>query len=537
FSERQWNASKWNGVWLSLIWTPIMAVEALKWAATVAAALYAGAAQAPAMFAWGASYKLTGPSKVTSYFAEAARFVFDRVQNGKAVLFNKAEAEILPLANSEKLLNRALGSAALNALLLGWLAYTAAAVPLLSVAGLLVAFGRTGTYDPSRHDPSSLRVNTDDSPGAKPTGPSAPSAPTTPGKAPFAPKLIAAALALVPALYFGVPLFTGTIFHAVGILYLAMALPLAATPFMGPRTPRFLKSLAGRTLEYNGLLMFFSGHAVIMGLLAMLGGWGFTRYVAERDAKGGTFDDAAELGAFFGALGASVGLGAAWLGLTGPWGWAALGAAAVLSPFLLMHLPEWVFSGARGALKQLPASMRSYSDVLGFWRDDTKFLSNLRRHANFWLGKTFWNGIWLSLIWVPTGVIAAAEYALSIVLGAATGLVRAPLGFVSAAVNKAKPGSSLGGFLAAAVTGWRASAEGSKPLFDRLVSKLKPLMDESSSVSGRPTLTASLAFLAARFAQLGWLIGVLAMNVTGAAFIVGLIRGAQALRAKPDGKN
>ncbi|MFI5346713.1 MAG: hypothetical protein ACHQ51_10100 [Elusimicrobiota bacterium] len=538
FSERHWNASKWNAVWLSLIWTPIMLVEAAKWVATVAAGLYVGATQAPVMFAWGASYKLAGKSKATSYFAEAARFVFDRVQNGKAGIFNKAEAKILPLVNSEKLLSRAAGSVALNALLVGWLGYVAVATPLLSLAGLIVAFGRTGAYDAGRHDPSSLKVNTEDSPGAKPTEPTGPTEPTTPGKAPFAPKLIAAALALAPALYFGLPLYLGTIYHAVGILYLALALPLAAMPFMGPRTPRFLKSFAGHALQWNGLLMFFSGHALIMGAIATLGGWGFTRYIAERDGKDGRFDDAAELGAFFGALGASVGLGAAWLGLTGTFGTAALVLAAVLSPFLLMHLPEYVWSGVRGALKEFPKSMRAYAEVLGFWHEDTKFQSNLRKHANFWLQKTYWNGVWLSLIWVPTGVIEAAEYLLAIALGAVTALGRAPYAFVAGALKNAKPEGRAAAFFGGFVNGWSAAAEGSKALFDRMISGLKPAMDEASPVSGRPTVKAVLAFLGARVIQLAWLIGVLAMLVSGASLVVGLIRGARAAFApKPVAKN
>ena len=538
FSVRQLDASKWNGVWLAVIWAPIVLTEAAKWVAGGVAGLYAGAIQAPVMFLWGASYKLFGAGKAAAYFAEAARFAFDRIQNGKAGVYNKAEALILPFANSDTLAARAAGSLGLLGLQLGWLAFTAIGTPLLTVAGLIFAFGRMGAYDAGRHAPSSLRINTDDSPGTKPNVPNNPT-PTTPGQSPLAPKLIATALALAPAVYFGLPLLTGTLFHAVGILYALLVLPLAAMPFMGPRTPKFLKSLAPFALELNGALLFFSGHAVIAGLIAMLGGWGFRRYVASRDdGKERGFDDASELGAFFGALGSAAAIGAAWMGLAGPWGWAALGLAAVTSPFLLMHLPEYVFSGALKALRQFPDSIKSYADVLGFWHDDSKFMANLRRHADYWLGKTYWNGVWLSLIWVPTGLIAAAEYLVSIALGLATGLIRVPLAYLAGASKKSNPDGRLARFSGAALDGWSKSAEDSKPFFDRMISGLKPAMDQSSAVSGRPTATAALAFLGARFVQLGWLIGVLAMNVTGAALAVGLYRGVRAAFApKPVEKN
>jgi hypothetical protein len=52
-------------------------------------------------------------------------------------------------------------------------------------------------------------------------------------------------------------------------------------------------------------------------------------------------------------------------------------------------------------------------------------------------------------------------------------------------------------------------------------------MDESSPVSGRPTVKAMAAFLAARFVQLAWLIGVGVMLVSGASMIVGIVAGAK----------
>ena len=41
------------------------------------------------------------------------------------------------------------------------------------------------------------------------------------------------------------------------------------------------------------------------------------------------------------------------------------------------------------------------------------------------------------------------------------------------------------------------------------------------------------AFLLARFVQLAWLAGVLLMNLTGIAFLIGLYRGVRAAIAGP----
>lgn len=531
FSEHYWRQSKWNGVWLAVMWTPVVLLEALKWLTGAALGVYTAVIQAPVNFLWGASFKLFPKGRAAVYFAEASRFVFDNLQNGKAARFNPLEVKLLPLANSPRLAQRLAGALALSALQLGWAAYTVVGAPLLSAAGLLKSFSLINApYDARRHDPSSLRVNKDDSPGEKPSEPAEPG-PADPVKASIVPKLIAAALALVPAAYFGLPLAAALSVKA--LLYAALALPLAAMPFMGPKTPAFLKSLPGRALEWNGLLLLLSGHAIIVGALAALGGWGFSRYIASRDdGKERRFDDSAELGAFFGALGSAVAVGAAWVGLTGPWSWAALGFAAVTSPFLLLHLPGWVFFGLGGAFKAFPKAMSAWHDALSFWRSDTKFLSHLRAHADYWLKKTYWNGVWLSAIWVPTGLVMAAELVASLALGAVTGLARAPAGFLAGAFGEARPDGKAALFFRETAAGWLAAAEGSKPVLDKLVSPLKSAIDETSAASGRPTLKAVGALFLARLAQAAWLIGAILMNVTGAALAVGLMRGAKAASAK-----
>jgi hypothetical protein len=140
FSERHWNASKWNGVWLAVMWTPIILAEAAMYGLSAVSGLYVGAIAAPVNFLWAASAKLWPGSKLQVYFAEAARLVFDNVQNGKVARFNPLEAKLIPLANSPKFLVSAVGSLGIRALQLGWVLYAAVAAPLLSVAA-----GRTST--------------------------------------------------------------------------------------------------------------------------------------------------------------------------------------------------------------------------------------------------------------------------------------------------------------------------------------------------------------------------------------------------------
>lgn len=531
FSERYWNNSRWNGVWLAVMWTPIMLAEAVMYGLSAVGGTAVGVVAFPVNFLWGASAKLWPGSKANVYFAEAARLVFDNVQNGKAARFNPLEARLIPLANSPKFFVSALGSLGIRALQLGWLVYAAVATPLLSVAGLILAFGRVGAYDEKRHDRRRLRVNKDDSPSEKPTEPTDPE-PGPPSKATIAPKLIAVALALVPAYFFGLPILAGASFIQIP-LYFALVLPLAAMPFLG-KAPMWAKSFAGRALFYNGLVLLLNGSAIWVGLIALLGGWGFNRWVKKTQEKGGTFDEA-ELGAFFGVLGSAAAVGAVWAGFLGGWvGWGTLALAAATSPFLLMHLPSWVWEGLRGAAKSFARSMEAFHDVLGFWHEDTRFRSNLKRHARHWLGKTYWNGVWLSAIWVPTGLIQAAEFVLAVALGAVVGLLRAPFAFAAAAYRDAKPDSRAARFTQGLVDGWKAASEGAKGLFDRLVSGLTPAMNEATEETGRPTAKAAGAFLLARFVQLAWLLGAVAMNLSGLALLIGLYRGVRAAFAGPE---
>ena len=525
FSRRHWTASKWNGVWLAVMWTPIMLAEALMYVLSAAGGLFVGAVSAPVNFLWAATQKLWPKSVLNVYFAEAARVVFDNVQNGKVSRYNPIEAKLIPVANSRRFLVSAAGSLGLRVLQVGWLAYSLVAAPLLTVAGLVLAFGRVKAYDEKRHDSGYLRVTRNDSPSEKPTEPNEPE-PGTPAKAPIAPKLIATALALVPAYFFGLPILAGHSIIQIG-LYFPLVLALAAMPFLS-KAPMWAKSLAGKAMIYNGLVFLLNGNAPLLGILVALGGWGFERWVKKTAESEGSFDEAS-LGAFFGALGAAAAVGAVWAGFFGGLiGWGTLALAAVTSPFLLMHLPRWVGEGVGGFFSAFPDSMRAWHKVLGFWSEDTKFYSNLRSHADYWLKKTFWNGVWLSAIWVPTALVSAVEYVLSFALGLVTGLFRAPFQFAASAFAKAKPNSKPALFTAGLVEGWKESSEGSKGFFDAMIAKLKPAIDEAAPETGRPTAKAVGALLLARVAQLLWLTVAVVMNVLGFAFIWGLIKGTKA---------
>jgi hypothetical protein len=145
--------------------------------------------------------------------------------------------------------------------------------------------------------------------------------------------------------------------------------------------------------------------------------------------------------------------------------------------------------------------------------------------------------VWLSAIWVPTGLIQAAEFVVSAALGLVIGLLRAPFAYAAAAYEESKPYSKRALFTGALMKGWFEAAEGSKKLFDRLVSGLKPAMNEKTAVTGRPTAKAAGAFLLARLVQLGWLIGVLVTNLTGIAFLAGVYKGIKAAFAPTRDRN
>lgn len=541
FSRRMYKSWKGNAVWLGLlVWGPILVVEAVMHAAALASGLLVGLMQVPAMVVWGAIHKAFPGSRAAVGAAEWARPAFDNVSNGKKAWFNRVEGLFVPYANSPSFLKSALGGLGIRASQLVWLVAAPVASLLLAAGGVLAAFARGGApYDAKRHSPDSLRVTSDDS-FQKPdlddeTDPA-------PGSVPLVAKVFTGLLALAPALYFGMPLvFEGFSILRAG-LFLSAALPLAASPFMGKNTPYFFRTLTGTALFYNGLFMLLSGHAIIAGAIALLGGWGFRNYMRKlKDGDSSRFDEF-EVSAFFGSLGAVVALGAAWTAAMGWPLWLSLGFGALTSPFLLQHLPRWVGAGVSGFFRSLGRSMEGFHDVLSFWyRHD--FKRNLSAHWSYWTDKHWTHGIWLSPLWVPLWVVYAAENVLAFALGLAFGLVRAPFRAAAEALGEKNRDSKLARWSRGFVDGWYRSAEGSKELFDKVTKPLQDAMkgsvalepaQENGYARSRPSFGAALALLGARVAQLVWLAYAALMLPLG--FFYGLYAGFAALAAKPAGE-
>lgn len=517
FSERHWETSKWNGVWLAFVWTPLALIEAAFTALGTALGAAAGLVQAPLMFAWGATAKLWPGSKANVYAAESARLSYDLVTDAKNKFFNPLSAKLSGYADATSLGKSALGSLGVRLLQLGWAVYTAVAVPALTLAGPFVGAFRVRAYDEKRHDAEDLRLTKDNAGDREPAPEEPKPEPGAPTGSTLVPKLIAAALALAPIAYFAPALFPALTMLTIlqGGLFLAAALPLAAMPFMG-RAPRGLKMLAGQALTWNGMALLISGHAPIMGAVALLAGWGFKRWVAKISKEKGYSFDESELGAFFGALGAVVGIGAAWVSVGGTLGSVLLGAAVLLSPFLLIHLPLWVWIGFVNAFTGLWRAMKDFTGGLSNWWE-SDYRQNLSKHASYWLGKTYWNGVWLSMIWAPLGLLAAATTVVGLALGVVQGVLRAPMAYLTGALQEAKPEAKLTKYLGRLMKHWARAAEGSTGLRDAMI---KPFAASQKSLS----FGATLAFIGEIVARLLWAAIAVLASITPVAFVIGAVK-------------
>ncbi|MDE2293532.1 MAG: hypothetical protein KGL53_15735, partial [Elusimicrobia bacterium] len=525
FTHRQLDRSPWNAIWLSGVWIPVWVGEAAMFTLSLAGGLAFGAALAPTMFLWAGVHSLWEKSAATRFLAAWNRFVFDWAVGSKTRVYNPAAKPLAALANSTHGVVSIAAGLVLRVLQLAWLAGSLIAFPFVWAAGLFRAFGQAaGPYDYAKHDPSSLRVDLNDRPDVP--RPEDPTDPSAPGKSTFVPRLIAAGIAAAPLYFLGLPLLAAP---GLGELYAAAGLALAAMPFIPAASPKLVKQLPGWLLVGLGVLgaaavpyflpagmgiLELAGHnALWMGLVTALSGWGLVRYTGSLGAKDGqkwfSVDDPEYIGAYFGALGVLTGLGVSLLGMTG---WLPLTlkvAGYATSALLLMHLPSWMGQGLQAAAEGGWHSIRAFGRVASFWRDDTKFYSNMRRHASYWLGKSVWNGTWLSAVWVPTWAVMLVEEAAALVLGAAYGLLRAPLDFVWGAAYGLSHDAKATRFIAGFARGTFMRLEGSKKArLDRWLAPLVPAMNEASPVTGRPTLKAALAFLGAHVVELGWLLSV-----------------------------
>ncbi|HAH06177.1 MAG TPA: hypothetical protein DCM05_06560 [Elusimicrobia bacterium] len=531
FTKGQLESSPWNAVWLAALWVPLWIAEGVKALLGLAVSLAVSAMQAPVLFLWGSAHELAAESSAAKFFAEWAHFMFDNVQNGKQALFNRAEALLLGHANSTSKLVSLPASLGINLLQLGWLAYALAGTPVLGLVGFVRAFSRmSAPYDSKRHDPERLRYNRDDRPGEKPQEPTDPDQPEKPSKPSLMPRLIASAMALLPAYFIGWPMLA-TLGPVFGGMFLATTLSLAALPFMPASTPKRIKELPGHLLTMQGVFMLIGQYlffevapaaaaaalalplspALWMAALGIVGGWGLKRYLgkAAEKASGTSVDDPEYIGAFFAAAALAAGMGLTFLGTAG---WLALGvkALAVLtSPLLLMHLPRWIWTGLRTVVEGPFVSAKGFYKLLNFWEKDTDFYRNMKRHASYWLDKTVWNGSWLSVLWVPTWAVQLTEFALAGALGLAMGVLRAPFNFAWGALAEYAPESAATRFFSAFVRTWTSYSEGkqSKAGFDGFARSFIRGMDAAHPVSHRPTFGAAFSMLGARIDQALWLLG------------------------------
>ncbi|MFA5138078.1 MAG: hypothetical protein WC728_02510 [Elusimicrobiota bacterium] len=527
YSEKKLELSVWNVFKVGAFWIPVWVSEGVGYALSLVSGLGMAALQAPGLFLWGAAHKLAKDSAITKYLAAYNRYVFDNAQGSKAAVYNKLVTPLVPYANSESALKSVPAILAMKLAQAGWLAYALAATPVLHAVGLVRAFSKTSEpYDPEKHEPY-LRLNRNDRPLPLPDV-----GEIGPVKDLIPPGLFATGLALLPMVFFGLPLWGMPVF---GHVFAAAALSLAAMPLLPVKTPVFVRQSPGYVLTGLGLatmvlvpwLTFGKGMALAvlssnpfwMGAVAALSGLGFINHIRKmstgEDTRRHWVDDPEYIGAFFGALGVLTGLGVALTGLPGLLGTGLTVAAYLTSGLLLMHLPRWFWSGVGNVFSGISFSGKNFYDVLSFWRHDTKFYKNMKAHARYYLQGGVWkvaaNATWLSVIWVPTGLVMLAEWLASLGLGLAWGLVKAPTNWLWGAAYRADPDSKSTRFIAGFGRAWAEMAEGSKKsVFDRMIRRYAPALDDAHPVTGRPTLKAMGSMVWARIAQLFWLLYVVA---------------------------
>jgi hypothetical protein len=560
FSERHLGVSKWNAVWLAGLWIPVWVLQIAAYVTGIAAGLVITAMQAPFLFIWGASHHLAKDSKVTKFFAAATHFMFDNVQGAKKALFNKAEALLLKGAVSQ---SKAVSIPATFGI---YLLSAAAAVvgvlatPVLALGGIATAFGKTSeTYSPSKHDPFSLRVDTDDEPGDQPQEPTDPDQPAPPKGSTMVPRLIAAGIALLPAVFLGWPLFLAS--PVVGVFYGAVTLSLAVLPFVPSSSAKVVRILPGVLMMMQGVLIPYltfmvapvgfgalllataKTNAFWMSVVNVLGGWGLIRFLGRKaeDGKDADFsmDSGERIGVYFGALALMTGAGIVFSGAAGLVPTVLTAGAYLLSPLLLMHLPKPIFSGLGAVFVRMWHSVGASYDLLSAWTRDTKFYRNLRKHASYWLDKSVWNGAWLSVIWVPLWLSQLTEFVIAGALGLALGVIRAPLNFLWGLSHEIAPASRATRFFSSTARTWESMVEGetAQAFFKHYTRGfLKGMDSQSTNPTGRPTLGAFFSFLMFRLGQAFHLMKTAVLLPF--ALVFSLIMGVvNAVKGKPDTRN
>jgi hypothetical protein len=279
-----------------------------------------------------------------------------------------------------------------------------------------------------------------------------------------------------------------------------------------------------------GLLALAKTNAFWTAALAAVGGWGLSRYLGKALAEGKStysVDDPEYIGAFFAAVAAASGVGVVMSGAAGLLPLAVSVLAYLTSPLLLMHLPRWVFHGFASVFEGLWTSFKDSYRFVNLWDRETDFQKNLSHHARYWLDKSVWNGSWLSVIWVPMGLMMLADLAVSAALGLVWGLVRAPFAYASGALHENYRDSAAARFFDGLLETWSDLLVGktAREYFvkQRAAAFIKGA-SEKTGVSGRPTVAAAFNFLMLRIGQLFFLAVQLALG-TPVMFLVGLGRG------------
>lgn len=526
YTEAKLELSRWNIFKVGALWVPVWvtggAIRVLAWAAGLAL----GAIQAPTMFLWGAAHDLAENSKANKFLAAWNRFVFKYSQGSKIAVYNRIAKPLVKGANHASVLVSVPSAVALRAAQVLWLAYALVSAPFLYVAGFFRAFTQTGgEYAREKHSPGYLRASYKDRPVEKPDVPD-----PGPVKDLIPPGIFAVSLALLPMYFFGLPLLSAPLF---GKVYLAAGIGVAALPLLPQKTPQLVRMVPGALLTLLGvstvaavawlsfgpvgLMELFGTNVFWMGLATAFGGLGFMNFISkfskEKSSKGYMLDDPEYIAVFFGALGAITGTGLALVGLGGWLGVSLSVVSYIGTVVLIANLPRWVWSGVWTGLEGMWHSIGNFYDVLSFWREDTKFYKNLKKHADRYLDGSVWriaaNATWLSLIWVPTWLMMAAEGIASLALGLAFGLVKFPVNWLWGAAYKASPESKFTRFAAGLAKGLDRWWDGSKKtIFDRLTNWLKPAMNGAHPVTHRPTLKAVGAWILSRFLQAFWLVSL-----------------------------
>lgn len=176
---------------------------------------------------------------------------------------------------------------------------------------------------------------------AAPPAPSGPPGSHRPASDPAAIllKALASVISLAPAALAWPMVLTGPVWAP--ILMGAAAGLLAVSPWFPAGAPRLIRDLPGLALLLLGAASFLTGVSLIVGPLAMLGGWGLSRLAVKAAAFPAWYTPGSRpiLSAFVAASAAVAATGLALGGVFGAYSTGVSLLSGLFSVFLLIHLP------------------------------------------------------------------------------------------------------------------------------------------------------------------------------------------------------